>query len=386
MNGLFRRESVACLLTLFGLLGLEAVERFNLGPEAALGAAQKVIRTAQNRDMNREAREELTGGYYEGLLNEGSRVSSMNSLITGSRATLDWTGTSRPGRRHRKDFLFYDYLPNLDQPEYDDERLRLITNSHGLADKEYPFEKQPGTHRIAVLGDSLTRGQGAPFGTSFEALLEARLNERHTTTRIQRFELLNFSVSGYRITQTLEVALEKAPAFKPDTYLVSLSDLSVFRKWGHHLGQLIFDGIDLKYPYLRDLARDAQLSPDEPFGTFDAKLARYRLPTIRWVLSEIKAQAQREGADLVVVLVPTVTDPASLQEDFIGVPEILSSLDIPVIDLLHTFDAISDLNPYRVSEANRHPSERGHRKLFERLYEEMQRNPAVLQSITGSGS
>ena len=34
-----------------------------------------------------------------------------------------------------------------------------------------------GTRRIAVIGDSVTRGQGAPFGESFEALLEKRLND-----------------------------------------------------------------------------------------------------------------------------------------------------------------------------------------------------------------
>jgi lysophospholipase L1-like esterase len=383
MNHLLRHPAVSCGAALLALLAAEALERFGAGMVPGVAPLQTVIRTVQNRDLNKEAREELTGGYYEGLLNEGSRVSSMNALITGSRE-LDWTGTSRPGRRHRQDFLYYDYLPHLDQPDYDDEELRLVTNSHGLADREYSLEKPPATRRVAILGDSLTRGQGAPFGASFEALLEARLNERHTTADIQQFELLNFSVSGYRITQTLEVALEKAPRFQPDAYVVALSDLSVFRKWGHHLGQLIYDGIDLKYPYLKEMSQQAQLSPRDPFGTLDAKLSRHRLPTIRWVLSMIKQQASRDGADLVVVLVPTVTDPKALAEDFMGVPEILSSLEIPVIDLLGTFEEIDDLNPYRVSPSNRHPNERGHALLFERLYEHSRTHPLVFARITGA--
>jgi lysophospholipase L1-like esterase len=368
---------------LLALLGLEAVERFGWGPRVIAAPVGDIVRTAQNRDLNQEAREELTGGYYEGLLNEGSRVSSMNALITGSRTTGWTTGAVRPERRIRKDFLYYDYAPGLDLPDYDDMQLRLITNSHGMADREYPEERTPRTRRIAVLGDSITRGQGAPFGTSFEALLEERLNERHLATNLVGYELLNFSVSGYRITQTVEVALERAPAFKPDVYMVALSDLSVFRQWGHHLGQLISDGIDLKYPYLKQLARDARLTPNDPFGTIDAKLARYRLPTIRWVLTEISAQAARDGAELIVVLVPTVTDPRELQEDFLGVREILADLHISTIDLLGTFRGMDDLNPYRVTEKNRHPNELGHRRLFEELYRQAIANPEILTKITG---
>lgn len=382
MRALVRHSGFVCTFVLLALLGAEAVERFGWGPQAAVETTRTIVRTVQNRDLNREAREALTGGYYEGLLNEGSRVSSMNSLLTNA-VELDWTGTSRPGRRQRHDFLYYDYLPYLDQPDYEDETLRLVTNSQGIADREYAIEKPVRTWRIAVLGDSITRGQGTRFGTSYEALLEDHLNDRHLTADVERIELINFSVSGYRITQTLDVVMEKVPPYSPDVYVVALSDLSVFRRWGHHLGQLVYDGIDLKYPYLRNLAQEAGLNPREPFGTLDAKLARFRLPTIRWILSEIRDHAARSNADMMVLLVPTVETPGVLEEEFIGIREMLAGLGITYIDLLDAFGGVEDVTFYSVSGTNRHPNERGHRRLFERLYEQLLEDPDALRRVTG---
>ena len=41
------------------------------------------VRILRDAGLNQEIREKQTVGYYEGLLNEGSRVSSMGSLLTG---------------------------------------------------------------------------------------------------------------------------------------------------------------------------------------------------------------------------------------------------------------------------------------------------------------
>jgi hypothetical protein len=128
---------------------------------------KKLLRTLHKDELNREAREQQTAGYYEGLLNEGSRVSGMNAFVTGNRRFTpeSWM---LPGRRHRGDFLYWDMPPNLNARNPDNPNLDHATNSHGLADKEYSLEKPPGTWRVALIGDSVARGQGAPFGKNFE--------------------------------------------------------------------------------------------------------------------------------------------------------------------------------------------------------------------------
>jgi hypothetical protein len=331
---------------------------------------KKLLRTLHKNELNREAREAQTAGYYEGLLNEGSRVSGMNALVTGNeRFTPEsWM---RPERRHRGDFLYWDMPPNLNTRDPDNPRDELVTNSHGMTDKEYTLEKPPDTWRLALLGDSITRGHGAPFGTSYEFLLEERLNHDHFEPRGRHLEILNFAVGGYRITQLVDVALERVPPFSPDVYVLPLSELSVFRNWGDHIATLVQNGIDLKYDYLRQMVREAGLRASDPTGTIAAKLARFRLPTLRWALSEIRAAAARNDAEVLVILLANGSDPETLEEEFVGVRELLADLQMPYIDVLDAFADVDDPVRYRVSERNTHPNELGHRRLYERLHEQI---------------
>jgi lysophospholipase L1-like esterase len=344
----------------------------------------ELVSTMSSRDLNKEAREALTAGYYEGLMNEGARVSAMNHLVTDTRR-LGWEQRRSPESRPTGTFLLFEHVPNRDTPDYDDERRKYVlhTNSAGLGDKEYALEKPARTRRIALMGDSISRGLGAPPGGNYESLLEERLNSSHATTDIERFEILNFSVSGYHITQILEAAKLKAAPYRPDVYVVAMSDLSVYRRWHGHIAALVYADIDLKYDYLRKLVQDARLTKDDPIGVFDARLARYRLPTIEWVLSQLDAHATAQGAELMVVLVPTTEDPDVLQEAFLGVREIIDRLGIPVIDLLDTYANVTSLEPYRIAEGDRHPNADGHRLLYSSLYDKLRQDPALFQTLTG---
>jgi hypothetical protein len=343
---------------------------------------RKLLRTLHKDELNREAREAQTAGYYEGLLNEGSRVSGMNALVTGNeRFTAEsW---ARPGRRHRGDFLYWDMPPNLNTRDPENPRYDLVTNSHGMTDKEYALEKPPDTWRVALLGDSITRGHGAPFGTAYEFLLEDRLNEDHFAPRGQRLEILNFAVGGYRITQLVDVAIERVPEFSPDVYVLPLSELSVFRNWGDHVATLVQNDLDLKYDFLRQMVREAGLRPSDPVGTIAAKLARFRLPTLRWALGEVRAAAAANNAELLVILIANGSHPETLEEQFVGVRDLLADLKMPYVDLLDAFADVDDPVRYRVSDRNTHPNERGHRRLYERLHEEILQNRHVFRLFCG---
>jgi hypothetical protein len=201
-----------------------------------------------------------------------------------------------------------------------------------------------------------------------------------------RYEILNFAVGGYHITQQLESAKVKATPCKPDVYVVALSDLSVYRRWHGHISTLTYSGIDLKYDYLRNLVREAGLTAADPIGLWDARLARYRIPTIRWVLDELKVHVASQHAELMAILVPTTEDPDVLAEAFLGVREVLGEAGIPVIDLLGTFADGQALASYRVSEGDRHPNAAGHQLLFEQLYARLQGDSALMKLVTGSGS
>jgi lysophospholipase L1-like esterase len=371
------------------VLAIGMVDVLGFGEQAKFARAGSFIRMMRDAGLNQEDRQKQTVGYYEGLLNAGSRVTSMGSLLTGqlNPPIPSATRNIRALRQRDKyditrDFLYYVPKPNLDVPDYADTGLRLVTNSARMSDREYPVTKPAGTRRIAVIGDSVTRGQGAPFGESFEALLERRLNERPSAG--PRFEVLNFAVSGYRITQYVDVGLERAAPYRPDVYLVCLTHLSISGRWGDHLEQLVDDGVDLKYAYLRELAAEARLrANDDPMVT-DAKLAPFRTSTIQWAVRAIRDNAARDGAATVVVLVPTVREMSGLREDFAGVAEMLAGLDVPIVDLVDTFAEVEDLDAFRVSPDNVHPNAEGHRRLFSALHGQILADPRLKQIVLGS--
>src|SRR5687767_2209709 len=224
------------LAALLGFAGVEA-----LGPPESGRFIHELLEVLQRRGLSSEAAADHAAGYYEGLLNEGGRVSSMNAIVSGRLGVRKNPARPDTGIRAlrlpdryiiRRDFLYYEARPNLDLADYDDSGLRLVTNSVGLSDREYAVERAPDSRRIAVLGDSVTRGQGAPFGASYEALLEGELNRRPLAPAVQRYEVMNFAVSGYRLTQMLEMASVRAAPYRPDLYIVGLSELSISRKWG----------------------------------------------------------------------------------------------------------------------------------------------------------
>jgi lysophospholipase L1-like esterase len=390
MDQQFWRAAASTAVMLVGVISLRVFERAAFAePTAAAGTLPTILQTLRNTGLNQEDRERQTVGYYEGLLNEGSRVTSVGSLLTSPASRAD--AASRRIRALRqpdkyivtRDFLYYVPRPHLDIADYDDGISRLVTNSVGMADQEYAIVKPAGTRRIAVLGDSVTRGQGAPFGQSFEALLEIALNEKHADAT-RRFEVLNFAVSGYRLTQVLDVALEKASSYSPDVYMLALTELSISGRWGDHLEQLVADGVDLKYPFLRDVVQRARLTPDERPGAADAKLAPYRMEILRWAITTIRDHARAQGSHLIVLLVPTVRETASLKQDFSGVSDLTRELGVPAIDLLDAFADVADPGAFRVSTENVHPNGAGHRRLFERLYEALGSPPQWELLVSGA--
>ncbi|HKX46890.1 MAG TPA: SGNH/GDSL hydrolase family protein [Planctomycetota bacterium] len=334
--------------------------------------------------VTREQAEAEVEGYYEGLFQHSSKAVSVNALVSGQWAT-EWAAWESIRERddvidRRGDFLFFELKPDLDVPELPG---RLVTNSHGMADREYPVERRPGYVRAAFVGDSMARGLGSNPGANYESLLEDYLDRVRPAGAEIGFESLNFGVQAYRITQFVEVVRDKAARFSPDVYVVVLTNLTVVRKWSDHIGQLVADGIDLRYDFLRDVVRRARLRPDDDAVTMEAKLEPYRMEILAWALATIRESAAERDAKILVLLVPTVRDPRVEREWFEGVPELLAQQDIPTLDLLDTFGGVDDLLSLRIGPGDSHPNDLGHRRLFEAILDGLRRSPELATLLAG---
>jgi lysophospholipase L1-like esterase len=102
-------------------------------------------------------------------------------------------------------------------------------NDDGFRDRTFPLEKPAHSYRIAVIGDSLTYGFACPQDVTYPKQLERLLNG-YAGPGDPRFEVLNFGVTGYNVTQIAERLRVLGLRYQPDLILYgyALNDLQEF--------------------------------------------------------------------------------------------------------------------------------------------------------------
>ena len=105
---------------------------------------------------------------------------------------------------------------------------------------------------------------------------------------------------------------------------------------------------------------------------------------VRWVLQELRERARRDGAQFGVLLIPTADDPEIQIEQFGFARQILADMAIPTVDLLDTFAYLEDIAPVRVSAADKHPNQEGHRMLFAAIRQSLESDAHLRELLAGS--
>jgi hypothetical protein len=357
-----------------GLLALNHWES-SLPRVSLLGYLRRAVIEARGR--TRIDGRKADNGYYENLMGggEGEDEDRSRPITFLMHGKLPRTGkVTRPYRA--ADFIVYEGRPGLDFVHPTEGPIK--TNSYGFFDREHTLVKPPGVMRIAILGDSIARGWRLPYEQRFDNVLEQRLNESG-----RRFEVLNFAVAGYRLTQSIDVALERAAQFNPDLYIVTLTELTVGENWSAHIAQLVRQNRDLKYDFIRDVVKNSGIQKGDSPALSAWKLAPYRTAVFSRDLQVLSTAAEQASARVVVVLLPAAEDTDITMRRFHGVREELAGTGIPVIDLLSTFDG-TDVESMRVAWYDPHPNEVAHRLLANQLYARLYANssaPGLLTSL-----
>lgn len=98
-----------------------------------------------------------------------------------------------------------------------DVNVRFAINSHGLReDREYPYEKPPGTKRILCLGDSFTIGYEVSLPECF-----AKVMEQELVTTGRSVEVLNAGISGFSTAEECLYLERELYRYSPDVIVVA---------------------------------------------------------------------------------------------------------------------------------------------------------------------
>jgi hypothetical protein len=98
----------------------------------------------------------------------------------------------------------------FDHPHF---RINVHINAKGLRDRDYSYDRTPGTRRILVVGDSFVWGYGVEQGETFPKVLEGRL---------LRVEVINAGVAGYGTDQELLWLRSEGVRYRPDLVILEM--------------------------------------------------------------------------------------------------------------------------------------------------------------------
>lgn len=149
-------------------------------------------------------------------------------LEGGLRLIMGNFGQSRVMRRSADPDICLELVPGLEL-DYTGWLWRvpashISINEQGIRGPSYAEAKEPGSLRIAALGDSFTFGQGVEHEQSFPSVLGQELRAQGVPT-----EVLNFGVPGHSTPQELAMAKARVAPLKPDLVLINVfvNDLTV---------------------------------------------------------------------------------------------------------------------------------------------------------------
>lgn len=351
---------------------------FRLGPSASY-----LISDLRTNRLSERDEDLLQRGYYENLANVGSFTSELSQLY--AQRPDDWEPLVETGAvRFTDDLLRYELLPNLDGSF---KNAEFSTNRWGMRDQDYEQTPAPGTYRIAMLGASVEQGSGVIHQETFEYLVEKRLNRDQPNPKFNRYEILNFSVGGYRILQQLVVLEKKVLSFKP-TVLAYVAhpteDGRLFTETKY--APETVDPSQIPYDGLRQILERAGV--DRPMRTRRVRqqLEPFRDDVKLWALTEMVKVCRENGILPVLVLLGNVNMERNeeLAEPLLRVGEQSGFI---VLDLLDVYDAARSQGVYlKVAPWDNHPNPRGHGLIAERLYDELLKNQHKFPPALALGS
>jgi hypothetical protein len=87
---------------------------------------------------------------------------------------------------------------------------------------------------------------------------------------------------------------------------------------------------------------------------------------------------------LIVALVPAVEDSEMVRLRFQPALDALSGTNIPVLDLLGTFDGVPEIERMRVYWYDGHPNVEGHQRMADNFLAKAKADPVAWRILTGS--
>jgi GDSL-like Lipase/Acylhydrolase family len=308
-------------------------------------------------------------GYYEALI-DPHRLAVTENTTQPPAGWLPFGGEPTGIVLETATYLRWQMRPNLDI-RWNGKVFR--TNRFGFRTPEIEREKPRGTYRILVFGSSNTMGYGVNNDDVYTRHLERWLNAR--ADQSCRVEVVNLAVAGDSPTRRLLRLKQEADRYHPDWLIC---DASVLDTWleDSHLHSVVQHRIPIPFPFVQRAVNLAGVKATDSLDAFRTKFEGASERFLDEVYAGWSDEARRLDCPLTVVVLPRADSKAKSPR----VVELIKSLaarnGLDCIDVSHVFDQL-DVDEFRNSEWDKHPSPQGHYRIFEGIRDVLLRRGAI---------
>ena len=324
-----------------------------------------VVRLLSDRwQLDRELSQAKTHGYYEKLVHHGDEDSddTQDEHLGRILPPPGWTPFVASGLiREYPEYLRWRLKPGLARV-WNGEPFH--TNALGYRSPDIALPKPAGTFRILVFGSSNTMGHGVGDNETYARHLQMSLNQ--SPRRDSPVEVVNLAISGDSPTRRLERLKQDAGRLEADWILMDASalDISLERV---HLMNVVRRRLPVPEPFVRKTLAAARIQPDDDPAQTERKLFEHFESLTREAYQGYAQESHRLGVPLTLVVLPRADQKLESPRLFKLILEAATSAELDVVDLSKAF-ADLELESFRISAWDRHPSPEGHRRIAEALH------------------
>lgn len=171
-------------------------------------------------------------------------------------------------------------------------------NQYGYRGRALPRERNPGTLRIAALGDSFTFGQGVTAEAALPAQLEAQLSGATPQGKPSKVEVLNFGVPGLNLRESIDQYRYFARNWQADVVVLFLFKNDLEAPLCDIVGRRLFM---TTFRHVRMFRLGVVALAPAAVGAPSAHSTPERIGRLSQELSELQQLVKADGARLLLV-------------------------------------------------------------------------------------
>ncbi len=331
------------------------------------------LREMRVTELSRRDTQTLERGYYESLVGV-SRFNAELWEVYSRQSQSDWRRLDDMGVERRFDDPIHAELRPNQGVVFHGASLR--TNQWGMRDKEYAKAPAPGTYRLAMVGPSHAMGSGVEDDETFESLVESRLNRERAGAPSSKYEILNFAIEGFGLTQQ-RLLLERPRVweFKPDAILLVAHPVEYFLM-ARYIVQEFERRSEPEDSAMRELALKAGVTKGMTDDQVQKAIKPFADPVIAREIKQIADLCAVHRVRCIYSLVPTPTWAASRAAG----PPMVKAAQESGFTMLNLDDVFTgrDARELTVAPWDYHPNAKAHALIADRLFAELTARPELL--------